>query len=226
MDRRREPEPDRAPGALFPPPRRVVDLRKAPLTDADARSVLGRAAVEVAGEVGYADLIVDRVIEHAGISRPVFYRLFEDRGAAYAHGYAELAPVLVDRLLADCRGSGSWREGLAAALGRLVDFLAAEPPLAAGLIAEVHGAGAPAMALREAAIASLTGALREASLEAPEIEPPPSAGAFVVAAIETATIQALTRTGPEDLRRKLPGLEYIAVATFLGTEAAQEEFPG
>jgi AcrR family transcriptional regulator len=199
MDQPRDHEP-------FFPPR---------LGDETLRGALGRAAVEVAGEVGYVDLTVGRILERGGVSRAVFYRLFDGRDSCYRRGYEELIEVLRARLLAECRGAGSWREALAAALAALAAALAAEPVLASGLIAQVRVAGGTAMEAHDRVAAALTAALERGREEAPRGGPPESAAAFVFGAIETAAIQALVRGEPKEFAARVPDLVHLATAIFL-----------
>jgi AcrR family transcriptional regulator len=203
---------------LFPPPPEVGDLRKRRLGDAELRAVLGRAAVEAAGEVGYDELSVRRVLERAGVSRAVFYRLFEDREQCYFSGYAELIDVLAVRLLDTCREAASWDEALTAVLGQLADLMAGEPDLADGLIAQVRVAGGEAMVAHDRTAASLIAALDRAREQAPEVAPPASAAGFVFAAIETAAVHAMVRREPDDFAARTPDLTHLAAAIFLGAE--------
>jgi AcrR family transcriptional regulator len=203
---------------LFPPPPEVGDLRKRRLGDPELRSFLGRAAVEAAGEVGYEELTVHRVLERAGVSRAVFYRLFEDRDHCYLRGYSELIDVLGSRLLDHCRDSASWREALTTALRQVGELMATEPDLADGLIAQVRVAGGEAMKAHDRVAASLIGALDRGREAAPEVAPPPSAAGFIFGAIETAAVQATVRREPEDFTARVPDLTYLATAIFLGAE--------
>jgi AcrR family transcriptional regulator len=211
----RDHDPNARAAAIFPPARRPADLRKERLSDAEVRAVLGRTAVEVAGRFGYAELTVDRIIARAGVSRPVFYRLFADRERCYLHGYEELAPVLVGRLVEACAAAASWREGVTAALELLGRFMVAEPDLAGGLIGQVGGAGAAAVAARERLTPHLTAALWRAGERPPPLSPPPRAAEFVLAAIESTAVAALGRRDPTEFTQRIPDLSALAAAIFL-----------
>jgi AcrR family transcriptional regulator len=207
-------EPNRRFAPLFPRARKLQDLRKERVDDRQLRSVVGRAAVEVAGELGYMELTVDLIIERAGISRPVFYRLFADRERCYLHGYEELAEALVERLLETCVGEGSWAAGLRSVLNRVGEFMVAEPALAGGLIGQFGAAGADALAIHERLARRLASALARADEEAPGAAPPASAPDFVVAAIESTAIGALGRHKPAEFTERVPDLVALARTIF------------
>ena len=109
----RDHEPNPHAAAIFPPARQLADLRIERVGDDELRTVIGRAALEVAGRLGYPELTVDLIIERAGVSRPVFYRLFADRERCFLHGYEEHAEVLVESLLKTCGSTTA--SGLSAA---------------------------------------------------------------------------------------------------------------
>jgi len=196
----------------------LVDLRRERPGDTEIRSILGRAAIEVAGRDGYPGVTVDGIVERSGVSRPVFYRLFTDREDCYLHGYSELAPVLVETLLEMCAEAASWRDGVLAALQRFDSFIHAELDLACGLIAEVRGAGPPTLAIRGRLAAELAAGLEHAAREAPDVSPPPSAAEFVLAAIESTAIGALARRDPGEFTANIDGLAFLAYVTLLGEQ--------
>jgi AcrR family transcriptional regulator len=216
MDEPRDHEPRQSARSLFSNPIPLGDLRRERVSDEELRSALGRAAVEASGEVGYVNLTVEQILDRAGTSRTLFYRVFPDRDHCYASGYRELGDTLAAHLLEGCRAARDWRAGLAGALGALAEFMAAQPALANGLIVQVRAAGAGALRVHEAISAPLIAALDRAREEAPGPSPPASAGSFIFAAIESAAIQALSRNAPEEFAVKVPDLAFLASATYFG----------
>jgi AcrR family transcriptional regulator len=221
MDETRDHEPGQRPDRLFSPPVRLGDLRRRRASEEELRAALGRAAVEAAAEGGYFELTVDRIIERAGISRTLFYRVYRDREDCYASGYEELARILAAHLLGSCREAGGWRPGLLRALEELADFMVVRPLLANGLIAQVRSAGEAVIGVHDELAASFVAALDRARAEAPGISPPQSAGSFLFAAIESAAAHALARGAPEEFAARLPDLAYLATVTYLGKGAAR-----
>jgi AcrR family transcriptional regulator len=210
----RDHEPNPHAAGLFPPARKLGDLRRERIGDDELRDILGRAALEVAGREGYGELTVDAVIDHVGVSRPVFYRLFEDRGDCYLHGYAKFAEALVSGLLANCAEAPSWRDGFRAVLERFDSFMVTEPDLAGGLIGQILAAGPEAMAIHDRLSSLLLAALERAGEEAPDVTAPPSAADFILATIEATAVGALGRREPEEFTAQIPALAWLAGAIF------------
>ncbi|HTT94653.1 MAG TPA: helix-turn-helix domain-containing protein [Solirubrobacterales bacterium] len=210
----RDHETNPCDARLFPPARKLSDLRKERIGDEELRTILGRAALEVAGRHGYEELTVDAMIERVGISRPVFYRLFEDRRSCYLHGYTEFAEALVERLLGTCAEARTWRAGLRAVLERFGGFIDAEPDLAGGLVAQILAAGPDAIAVHDRLTGRLVAALARADEEAPEVAVPPHAADFLLAAIESTAVGALGRREPDEFRDQIPALTWLADAIF------------
>lgn len=59
---------------------------------------------------------------------------------------------------------------------------------------------------------------------APEDEPPESTGVFVVGGVEACICDALAAGEPARIWDALPELMHLAVGSYLGKEAAEEEF--
>ena len=97
------------------------------------------AAAEVVAERGYADATARAVATRAGVSSSTFYGNFDNLGQCLLAAYEMAAECLCDIVSDACEGGGEWPERLRAALAGALEFLAAEPALAALL-----GAAAPA----------------------------------------------------------------------------------
>jgi AcrR family transcriptional regulator len=216
----RDQEPNPHAAAIFPPARKLADLRIERVGDDELRTVIGRAALEVGGRLGYPEVTVDPIIERAGISRPVFYRLFADRERCYLHGYEEHAEVLVESLLGTCGSAPSWREDLLVVLERLGSFMVAEPDLAGGLIGQARAVGAAAMAAHDRLTPPLIIALERGTEDAPGVSPPPRAAEFVLAAIESTAVGALGRRDPGEFVERIPDLAALAASILLDDRSA------
>jgi AcrR family transcriptional regulator len=181
---------------------------------------LGRAAVELAGEVGYRKLTVAQVMKRSQVSRSGFYRSFGNRHEAYLSGYEAGIEELARELLEAGRGAPGWAEGLRAALGQLAGFITREPDYADGLLAQVHVAGGAALDKREEVSERLSRALDSARREThpSRHSPPPIAGAFIVSAIEQSVISAVGRGVPEEFATTVPELVDLGVSTYFGPE--------
>jgi AcrR family transcriptional regulator len=191
---------------------------------AERRRRLARAAVELSGEVGYRRLTVGLILTRAEIGRSAFYRCFANRQACYQEGYEAGIEELARRLLEEGRETGSWAEGMRAALEELAGFLAAEPDYAAGLLAQVHVAGAAALGKRnevsERLSRAIDGARRETLVS--RHSPPPIAAPFILNAIEQSALNSIARGAPEEFARTVPELLRLAVSTYFGHEPAAD----
>jgi len=165
---------------------------------------------------------VQAILERTGINRTRFYSLFPNKEACYASAYAALSAWLADKLLGPGKSSGNWVEGLHGGLERLAAFVESEPDLARGSIAEVYVAGGAAMAKRNEHFRRFVHAIDRARAEsAPFLpSPPPLTASFVVHAIESATIQALTADRATDFAASIPDFLYLAASFYFGTEQA------
>jgi AcrR family transcriptional regulator len=192
---------------------------------ATRRLAMERAALELAGEIGYAQLTVDTLLKRSSCNRSDFYSSYRNKDQCFAAGYAATLDQLVERLLSAGSTAPSWADGLRAALGEFAEFLAAEPDLARGLLAEVYVAGEAALAKRKEVVERLSRAIDRARRETDESRhsPPPITSTFILNAIESIARRAFLADEPQGFAADVPGLVFIAVAAYFGTEAAEED---
>jgi hypothetical protein len=99
--------------------------------------------------------------------------------------------------------------------------------MAAGLILQVRSGSAAADDARGAAEVRLAAAIDRGRDVAPAgLTPPPNAGAFIFGAIEAAAVQALAHREPQEFFERVPDLTFLAVATYLGVDAARDPAGG
>ncbi|HSS42276.1 MAG TPA: TetR/AcrR family transcriptional regulator [Solirubrobacterales bacterium] len=187
-----------------------------------AEARIERAALEASAVVGYSQLSVETIIERAGVSRSLFYRLYDNRADCFARAYAREADSLVARLVAGCRSAADWKRGLDTALAELAAFAVDSPLLANAVVAQARLGEGSVMDKRAEVLATLTAATDEARRHS-DFSPPPIAAPFVVGAIEGALASALLSGKPEEFIEGLPALRYIALATFFGPEQAKAD---
>ncbi|HET7508882.1 MAG TPA: TetR/AcrR family transcriptional regulator [Solirubrobacterales bacterium] len=205
------------------PLRALAELRSVALErDQACRRDLALAALAASGEVGYRRLSVRLILERTGISRTLFYRLFDDKAACYSYGYELAIEALAHDLLAPARRVERWQEGFGPGLEALAGFLEGDPLFAKGLLAEVHVAGDPAMGKRKEVFERLSRAIDVARREnESRHSPPPITAEFILRAIEEAVISALLDGGPARFAASVPDLTYIATTFYFGEEEAQ-----
>jgi AcrR family transcriptional regulator len=187
----------------------------------------GRAAIVMAGELGYEGVRVEELIERAGSNRARFYDAFADKETCFTWAYDAAIEAICERLLDACESAPDWASGMRHALEELAGFVAAEPGVARGLLAEPGGAGAAVAAKRMEVLERLSRAIDRARREtvASRHSPPPVTSRFILSAIHAAVLKFLADTdaGAGDLEAELPSLLYIAVDFYLGPEAARAQ---
>lgn len=106
------------------------------------------AMAHLAGKRGFAQVSVAHVIERAGVSRKAFYEYFSDREDCFVTAYEELSERLVRDLMKEGERVQSG-DRTRAQLGRYLDVLSRDLPMARAFVVEVMGAGAKSLAARE-----------------------------------------------------------------------------
>lgn len=187
---------------------------------AELSARLRAAALELAGEQGYAALSVQKILDRSGISRSTFYATFADKAECFLAAYGEAATELERTLLDPCREAPDWLTGLVGSLAALAGLLADRPTWAASVLAEVQVAGGAAGAVRKEVFERLSCAIDSARRETrSRHSPPPTTASFILAGIESAALRSLRGLGP-DFAVAAPDLVYIAAVPYLGAEAA------
>jgi AcrR family transcriptional regulator len=154
------PRSSRSAPALLPPrvkqappqegPERPVRMRPlrsgrgsipAEIVTRDQRQRILAALVQTVAEHGYNQTTVAQITAAASVSRQTFYEHFESREgcfcAAYDTAIARIDAVVIEAVMAE----SSWPEQVAAALGTLLRFLAADPKLARLCFVEAPAVG-------------------------------------------------------------------------------------
>jgi AcrR family transcriptional regulator len=179
----------------------------------------------LAGEVGFRDTTVQEVLDRCGGHTIQFYKQFANKEECFAIAYETWIERVGSILLeAAAKEAPSWREGLRAALVELFRFVNEQPAISRALFLEVQIAGGPALDAREAAMERVAEAVDSARREIPAAEAPPEVTSmFVVGGIEACVCGALADGRPEHVWGALPELMHLAVGSYFGEEAAEEE---
>jgi AcrR family transcriptional regulator len=107
----------------------------------------------VSAAKGYAEITVQDIIDHAGVSRRTFYDLFADKEQCFLAAYDVIIGRVFSGVTTAYGGSDRpWPERVASALRALIDLYASEPDRARLAMVDVLAAGAPALARRDAAL--------------------------------------------------------------------------
>ncbi len=181
--------------------------------------------LHVVGEHGYRGASVRAVLEYSGGHRKQFYDHFDSLEDCFAQAYAAWVERLGVDLLEAAVSAGGWRPGVRAGLVRLFRFATGQPAIARSLFVEVQVAGGEALREHDAALDRLAGALDGVRAEIDPADAPPDAtGLFVVGGIEACLCDALAGGEADRIWEALPELMHLAVGSYLGNEAAEEEF--
>jgi AcrR family transcriptional regulator len=202
----------------------------APHLDARAgaqRARLLEGITQAVAEKGYADATVADAVRFARVSRGTFYALFASKEECFLEAYRHGVEVLEARIDAAVRASGGdWRAQLRAGLRAFLDCLADEPAFARTWLLEIHAAGRPAQAARDATLrrfAERYGASFRAS-GAPRL--PSDDALFVLAAGVDQLVCARLRAGElQDLDDLTDTLFTCAVAQLAGAATDEGALP-
>jgi AcrR family transcriptional regulator len=197
----------------------------APTPDATVREGEMEGVLRVVGERGYRGASVRAVLEYSGGHRKQFYDHFASLEDCFQQAYATWIERLGVSLIEAAASAGGWRAGVRAGLVRLFQFVDEQPAIARSLFVEVQVAGGPAMAVHEEAMERLAGVLDSVRGEiSPDQAPPETTGIFVVGGIEACLCDVLAAGDQNRIWDALPELMHLAAGSYLGKEAAEEEF--
>jgi AcrR family transcriptional regulator/DNA-binding MarR family transcriptional regulator len=188
------------------------------------RSRMLAAAVEAVEDVGYAHMTVAQVIGRARVSRKTFYDVFTDREdcflAAFEHAMDQARQLAGQAYVQE----SSWRDGIRAALARLLVFMDDEPGLAKLCIVEALGGGDRVLDCRAQLFDEAAAAVdRGRAVINGTREPPDVTAEGVVGAIFAVLHTRVLDPEDEPLTDLLGPLMSMIVLPYLGARAAGRE---
>lgn len=194
------------------------------LGQADQRSRVHEALIELCFERGFGELSVEQVCERAGIEPEAFERDYADLEDCFCQVYV----VERDRFFvvreAACEGLEGWREQLRASAYALLRILSADPKLANFVIVEPRIAGERALMLMEGVIETMLDLLDRGRQHRDDPEAISRATAESIAGSIFLQIYMAVIQGPAELTEQtVREMMYAAVLPYLGIEAAREE---
>jgi AcrR family transcriptional regulator/DNA-binding MarR family transcriptional regulator len=183
------------------------------------------AAVDAVEEVGYARMTVAEVISRARVSRKTFYDVFADREDCFLAAFEQA--IAQSRLIAREayeREGGQWREGIRAALGRLLVFMDEEPGLAKLCVVEALAAGEKVLERRAAVLDEVSALIDQGRFLTTAIrQPPPVTAEGIVGGVFAVLHTRLLDESDEPLTNLLAPLMSTIVLPYLGARAASRE---
>lgn len=208
-----------------PPPQRLrrrggtgSEVGEGPSPPANPAERILTAATETIAERGYAAATVREISTRASASFSTFYKYFDGKEdvfvAALDAGQAQLFAVTLPAY----RREKEWPAAVRASFEAMTDFLAANPSFARLALVEIFSGTTRALERRDHTIEGLVGFLN------PGYERSPKTPAIAAEAIGGAVYELLYRRvrggGTESLPQLAPLMTYVALAPFLGAEAA------
>lgn len=188
------------------------------------RERLTNAVIATVAERGYTSTTVGDVIARAGVSRATFYQLYESKEECFIVAHDELIQQLVSYVRGAFDGPDRWPDQVRAGYAALLHFLAANPDAARVAIVEILGAGPRGHEHHRAAIRSFVPFFEDGRRGSPLGDRvPQSAARVIVGGAATIIFEEVVAGNAEDLPRLLPELLYLALAPYLGHEAAVAE---
>jgi AcrR family transcriptional regulator len=175
---------------------------------------------EAVAEKGYAATTLADVAARAATSIRTFYAHYESKEEAFVDALDLAQTQSYAAVLAASRRAPDWPHAVRNGLHALCGYYAADPIVARATIVEVHAAGEAALRRHDEAVDALARLLepgRELAPDTPEIAPEAIGGA-----IDTLLYDAVEAGAGPKLRAVAPTATYIALAPFIGAEAACE----
>jgi AcrR family transcriptional regulator len=174
-------------------------------------------------EVGYEKTTVSMIGRRAAVSKSDFYKHFDSKDDCFLAAYDAAAARIQEAVVEACAGAGEdWALRVRAGIVALLALLAAEPPLAAIVLAEGLRAGRGIYDRYQAAIENFVPLLRDGAPEPPGgVAVPAATDEAVIGGIASLLSRRVTAGDPVDLTALVPDLLLFALTPHLGTEGAR-----
>jgi AcrR family transcriptional regulator len=186
------------------------------------RARLLTAMIEVAGELGAANVTVADVVRCSGVSRRTFYELFSNREDCFTAALDAALERVTSTVEQVYRQHDRWRDRIRAGLVELLCLFDEEPCVGHLLVVQTLGAGQPALVRRQQTMSGLVGAIDEGRAEAKSEVPELTAEGLVGAVFAVVHARML-----DEQRQPLVGLTNelmsMIVLPYKGAAAARRE---
>lgn len=191
-----------------------------------ARNQRGRillATASVTREKGYANATVADIVAAAGVAKEAFYRHFRDKEHAFLEAQQAPNQQILDALVRAYFSVSEWPERIWVMMRALLALAAANPEMSHLRLVDAYTAGPEAARRAENITRGFAIFLEEGYHQRAEAEALPRLFSQAIAGGIFEIIQHDVADGrTAELGRRLPQLAYIAMAPFLGPQAAIE----
>jgi AcrR family transcriptional regulator len=168
---------------------------------------------------GYVAARVTDICQAAGVTRPVFYALFDGKEDAFIATYRHGIDVVMNAMENAYLQAGDWREGAKAALAALLNVLASAPEFAVMAIVEIDAAGPAARRERDVMLSRFAPFFDDAPRQ-PGMPARDELTACVVGGIHSTIYRYVTNGRIAELPGLLPLLTYFTLVPFTGPDEA------
>ncbi|HEX3736251.1 MAG TPA: TetR/AcrR family transcriptional regulator [Solirubrobacterales bacterium] len=185
------------------------------------RDRLISALILTLAEAGYKNTTVSMIGRRAAVSKSDFYKHFDSKDECFLAAYDTAVDRVRAGVLGACAATGSadWPDRVRAGVVALLGLFAAEPPLAAIVLAEGLCAGSRVHDRYQAAVESFVPLLRDGAPEPPDGDPvPPAIDEAVVGGIASLIARRVIAGEAAGLVELAPDLLEFALTPHLGTE--------
>lgn len=184
---------------------------------ATQRDRLIDALVRTVAQGGYARARISDICQAAGVTRPVFYELFQGKEDAFLAAHRHGTSLVVHTMDSAFRQASDWPEGIRDALAALLGILAGAPAFATMAVVELDALGPAGREEREKLLAEF----RRFFVQVPDAATDELVD-LVVGGVYAGIYRCVDAGRTADLPELLPTLAYFVLAPFLGrTEAAR-----
>jgi AcrR family transcriptional regulator len=196
------------------------DLSEPVLAHSQRERILVALAESVA-QKGYEATTVTDIVKAAGVSRPTFFELFENKEDCL-HAAMELSLAdLMGRIVSAYSPDKPWPTMVRDSAAALLELLATRPAFARMAFVEAPAASARAFELWRSGKRVLLALLDRGREDAMEEEGiPSSAGRAALASAESLIVGQILAGNTRQLRELLPDVVYIATVPYLGQDEA------
>jgi AcrR family transcriptional regulator len=199
-------------------------------SDATTRTRILQAIAALAAHDGYSTLTIERITETAAVNPRTFDKHFITKQQAYAALQQHYSGQLIGLVASANTGSSPWPRRIWNATRDAAQYLEENPKLAWSLLVGGYAAGDEAISQIESGALALTLHLEEGYRHVPERAagkdggngPPRLALEAIARSAGEACHRAVREGGENAFRRSVPEVAWIALAPFLGADAAED----
>jgi AcrR family transcriptional regulator len=188
------------------------------------RARMVSAMLELACELGAAQVTVAHVVERSGVSRRTFYEAFRDRGECFLAALDEALACASERVLDACRSEGEWRDRVRAGLVAFLGLIDEQPMVGRLLVCESLVGGRRSLERRKRVLTRVVDEIDRGRAEAgAEGDAPPLSAEAVVGGVLAVIHARLTEPSRGSFVELTGPLMSMIVLPYLGQSAARRE---